>query len=212
VQLGLRLAEQSSIPHVVAAATDPYSERLGHPRLLLFDPSSYGLGSDVLLFDTYELLGRMIHEHYVLQHALRPDGSIDAQDDDDPLGTRREWTALDPLWKLSNRRAAGFVVPNLRRSGLRLTRLSAGADDDARWFPGDDSARVEEMAAREHERWRAFMESEGFTLGPKSNPERRRPDLRPWADVPEATRAYTRTQVLEYPRLLAQLGFEIRVR
>jgi hypothetical protein len=211
VQIGLRLIEQSSIPHVVAAATDPYTTRIRDERLVLFDPRSYGLGSDVLLFDTYELLGRMIHQHYVLAHSLRPDGTIEDRDEDDPLGTRREWGELDPLWQASNRQSAAYVVPNLIRSGLRISRLAAPRDGDTgAWVPSQDPDRVDEMAEREHHRWKRFMEANDFVRGPKSNDPRQRPDLADWSAVAEPTREYTRTQVREYPRLLAQLGFAIR--
>lgn len=213
IQIGLRLATQSDIPAVVVAATDLDTARIAHPRLTFFDPASYGLGGDVLLFDTYELLGRMIHEHYVLRHALQPDGELVSEDawDADALETRREWNDLDPLWKLSNRRSAAFVVPNLLQEGLRIGSLSAAPDDaPGRWVPRDDPGRVEAMAEREHDRWRAFMGGEGFEDGPRCNSPRRRPALVPWSALDAETREYTCSQVREYPRLLAQLGFEIR--
>ena len=73
---------------------------------------------------------------------------------------------------------------------------------------GDDE--TEAMAAREHERWREFMTARGWVYGPEKHEDlRTNPDLRPWDEVSEGAKDYTRAVIRDYPRLLAQLGYEV---
>lgn len=207
VQLGLRLIEETSVPHVVVAGDPRFEPRIGTSRLLMFDPVAYGLETDVLLFDTYELLARMVHEHYTLRGRVRSDGSLEPVSD--PFDAGHEWSALDPFWRASNRDAARFVVPNLQAAGLGIERLAPCADSAEPMTL--DASRIGEMAEREHERWRRFMVGHGWRYGRQRDAaERTNPNLVPWADADAAARTYTCTAVSEYPRLLAQLGSQIR--
>lgn len=210
VEMAIRLVEQTSVPHVAVAAEPRYRPMVKSDRLLLFDPTAYGLESDVLLFDTYELFARMIHAHY-LTTRLRPDGSLEPAVD--RLDPGHEWGALDAFWRASNRDAARFVVPNLQDEGFGIRRLGAhtagGAENQPLTRFG--TAQLEAMAEREHERWRRFMAAEKWRLGPtKDSSLRTRPDLLPWSDASKAARTYTCDSIGDYPRLLAQLGYEVR--
>ena len=50
-------------------------------------------------------------------------------------------------------------------------------------------------------------------VGPSADSAlRTRPDLLPWPDASDAARAYTCNAIADYPRLLAQLGYEVRSR
>jgi len=207
IETGIRLIEETAAAHVVVAANPRYRPRVDTDRLVLFDPVAYGLESDVLLFATYELLARMIHAHY-LTTRLRPDGTLEPELN--PLGPGHEWTALDTFWRASNRDAARFVVPNLLDADFRIHRLSGRNDVDPFTSPFDTST-LEGMAEREHERWRQFMTTEGWRPGQHNDTvARTRTDLVPWSDASAEARAYTCTAVSDYPRLLAQLGYEVR--
>jgi hypothetical protein len=204
LELGLRLNENFATERVAVAIPDIPGAELPTDELTVFDPVSYGLDSDILLFDTYDLLARMIHEHY-LESRLRPDGALVPVDD--PLLPGHEWTALDPFWRESNRDAARFIVPNLLESGFdirRRTAVSAALDTF-------DDVATEAMARREHERWFRFMTDRGWRLapGPRDLKLRTNPTLVPWSDADDDARTYTRESIGDYPRLLAQLGYQV---
>ena len=205
LELGLRLSETGSTQHVAISVTGSTGGGLLTDDVTVFDPVNFGLDSDILLLDTYDQLARMIHELY-LEARLSPDGAIEAAPDSFHPG--QEWNALDPFWRESNRDAARFVVPNLLDAGYDIRRrTSATAVLDT-----FDDARTEEMAQREHERWLRFMNRRRWTFapGPRSFERRTNPGLVPWAEADEASRQYSCASVRDYPRLLAQLGYQVR--
>jgi hypothetical protein len=204
LELGLRLSEIRCSERVAVAVSGSTGDDV-LVDVTVFDPVNFGLDSDILLLDTYDQLARMIHEHY-LESRLGPDGAIAPTPDAFHPG--REWTELDRFWKESNRDAARFVVPNLLESGYDIRRRrSAVAVLDAL-----DDPRVEDMAQREHERWLRFMTDRGWTCapGPRDFALRTNPGLVPWSDADESARAYSCDSVRDYPRLLAQLGYQVR--
>jgi hypothetical protein len=213
MQLAFRLHRETAIAAIAVAATGGGEERADDPRLLRFDPTSYGLESDVLLFDTYELLARMIHEQYTLARALNDDGSLDRTAD--RYATQREWSELEPRWQASNRDAARFVVSNLKQSGFEISRLTPPTSPTNPLLNPVDDVHVEKIAEREHDRWYRFMHANGYRQAPvRADSERggTRPNLLPWSEASDEDRDYTRVQVRNYPRLLAQLGFHIQPR
>ena len=204
LELGLRLSETRCSERVAIAVTGSTGDD-AFADVTVFDPVNFGLDSDILLLDTYDQLARMIHEHY-LESRLSPDGAIAPTPD--PFHPGQEWTALDPFWRESNRDAARFVVPNLLQSGYDIRRRSsATAVLDAL-----DDTRIEDMAQREHERWFRFMTDRGWTCepGPRDFARRTNPGLVPWPEADDGARAYSCDSVRDYPRLLAQLGYQIR--
>ena len=99
-------------------------------------------------------------------------------------------------------------MPNLLESGYDIRRRSsATAVLDAL-----DDGRIEDMAQREHERWFRFMTDRGWTCepGPRDFARRTNPGLVPWPDADEGARSYSCDSVRDYPRLLAQLGYQVR--
>jgi hypothetical protein len=199
LELGLRLRELDAATPIAVAIPDSWEQTpdVGG-ALLLFDPVATGVGSDILFLDTYASLARMGHERYLNRHGIVTD--------EDGKGAHREWDDLEPMWRESNRDSARFVVPNLLMSKFDLV-VPTESPIHVEEF-GDDE--TEAMAAREHDRWRAFMAARGWSYGPvRDDDERTNPDLRPWDEVSEGAREYTRVVVRDYPRLLAQLGYEV---
>jgi hypothetical protein len=200
LELGLRLRELESATPVAVAVPDSWEQApdVGG-GLVVFDPIAAGLDSDILFLDTYASLARMLHERYLTREGVDTTKS-DAQD------AEREWDDLDQVWRDSNRDAARFVVPNLMRSGLHVAVPTESATRVETFTDGETDA----MAAREHERWRRFMTDRGWVYGPAKNSDAKtNPDLRPWLEVSDGARDYTRVVVGDYPRLLAQLGYEV---
>ena len=171
--------------------------------MLTFDPIVDGLESDELLFDSYDLMARMAHTHYLEQHAPLPAGV-------EPENPTHEWRDLNEFWRASNRDATRFVIPNLAASGFAIVNLRGHAGGRLREF---DPAVVDALAGHEHERWRSFMTRCGWEYGPtRDDARRQRPDLVPWPAASADSRSYTCAFVRTYPRLLMQLGYEIQPR
>jgi hypothetical protein len=205
LELGLRLSESRCAERVAIAVTGSSAEDLPTEDVTVFDPVNFGLDSDILLLDTYDQLARMIHELY-LEKRLSPTGEIEPAPD--KLHPGREWTALNPFWRESNRDAARFVVPNLLESGYDIRRRTTAATV----LDAFDDASTEEMARREHERWLRFMNDRGWTFapGPRDFARRTNPGLVSWAEADDGARSYSCESVRDYPRLLAQLGYKVR--
>ncbi len=205
LDIGLVLTHETCIRTAAVVGPSSSNEWSHTDRLVVVDPVASGLESDVLFFDTYELLGRMLHEHYSLNHRVRDDGAL--RTGDDPRDAGREWHALESIWRASNRDAARALVPNLSQSGYELARLGARTSPAQPTLHDND---VDALAEREHERWRRFMTEHGWRPGPQRDLDlRTNPDLVPWADAGTDAKAYTRQTVMEYPRLLAQLGYQL---
>ncbi|HXY92715.1 MAG TPA: NAD-binding protein [Acidimicrobiia bacterium] len=209
LELAARLGDSEVAQRVAVAIPDSAAGSLRDGRfetfesLVVFDPVGFGLDTDILLLDTYELLARMIHERY-LEKRLGDTGELEP--DPDPDEVRHEWTELQPLWRNSNRAAARFVMQNLSESGFDIVRRAT----EETHFTGF-GAETEKMAEREHERWVRFMIAQGFRYapGPRNLANRTNPDLRPWTEIDQGSQDYTCEAVNDYPRLLAQLGYQV---
>jgi hypothetical protein len=194
-----RLVDETSAPCIVVTIDKRARALFGSDRVLTFDPIADGLESDELLFDSYELMARMAHTHYLeanppLRAGIEPDKPA------------HEWRDLNDFWRASNRDAARFVITNLAQSGFRIFSLRGDANGPSPLEP----TVVDALAAREHDRWRSFMARCGWTYGTtRDDTKRKRPDLVAWPDASPDSREYTCEFVRTYPRLLMQLGYEI---
>jgi len=201
--LGLRVVAETAAARVAVAATMRYPPVATNPRIVYFDSVTYGLESDAFMFDTYELLGRVIHQHYNLRPRVRSDRSLEPETD--PHGVGHEWPDLDAIWQESNRRAARDMVPLLRAAGFDLVRLSESRGPDHVVHMSKD--QIELMAKMEHDAWREFMEQHEYRKGPRDTAEKTRPGLVKWSRAPAWEKSYTRQQVADYPQLLPLLGY-----
>ena len=194
----------------VSVADQRLASRLGasHPGLLVYSRHSEvaGLGSEPLLaqvrafgstldagqgrpVDSWERIARLVHEDYVRAFP----------DPDDPA--RRPWHELASFYRESNVRQVLTVLG----SAVAVGR-SWGANPEAAAPPSPE--QLDEMARREHESWRAFLRRHGWRPGPvRDRAARRHPDLRPWAELSEESRAKTRKGVVDSLALLATLGY-----
>jgi hypothetical protein len=199
LELGLRLREIEASAPIAVAVPDSWQQApdVGGD-LLVFDPVAAGLDSDVLFLDTYASLARMGHERYLNRYGIVTS--------EDAKGANREWDDLEPVWRESNRDSARFVVPNLMMSAFDI-EVPTESPIHVEEFADDET---DAMAAREHDRWRAFMTARGWSYGAARDDDRRtNPDLRPWDEVSDGAKNYTRAVIRDYPRLLAQLGYEV---
>ena len=69
---------------------------------------------------------------------------------------------------------------------------------------------TERIAENVHEVWAASRMSEGGTLGPERNTEKKTtPCLVPYAELPEEEKAYDRNTAMQTLKLIVKLGYRI---
>jgi len=194
----------------VAVADQRRASRLGatYPDLLVYSRHTEvtGLGAEPLLaqvrafgstmdagqgrpIDSWERIARLVHEDYVRTFP----------DPDDPA--RRPWNDLAPFYRASNVRQV-------------LTVLGSAVSVGRTWGAGattgtpPSAEQIDEMARREHQSWLQFHLRNGWSLGPtRDRVAKKHPDLLPWDELPEKSRAKTRKGVEEILALLATLGY-----
>ena len=139
--------------------------------------------------DSWERIARLVHEDYVRAYP----------DPKDPA--RRPWHELSPFYRDSNVRQVLTVLG----SAVAVGR-SWGVSAEPAAPPSD--AQLDAMARREHESWLAFHQHTGWTWSPtRDRAARKHPDLMPWDQLPDESRAKTRKGVVESLALLETLGY-----
>jgi TrkA-N domain/RyR domain len=119
------------------------------------------------------------------------------------------WDELDESRKESSRAQARHIAVKLRMVGYGVAPLR---DLDAESFKFSDD-EVEILAEAEHDRWNRERITDGWTLAPEKNVDRKEtpylvswPDLlRDYPDIAEWDRVFVR----EIPKLLASVGLQV---
>ena len=224
----VRAETSRGLDEVVAAAVDEYvapavvfsggvtvpdqrlASRLGasHPRLLVYSRHTEvtGLGDEPLLaqvrafgstldagqgrpVDNWERIARLVHEDYIRAYP----------DPDDPA--RCPWSELSPFYRESNVRQVLTVLG----SAVAVGR-SWGASAETASPPSDE--QLDEMARREHESWLEHHQRNGWSYGAtRDRAAKKHPDLLPWDQLSDESRAKNRKGVLESLALLETLGY-----
>jgi hypothetical protein len=186
------------------------ASRLGvlHPQLLVYSRHTEvtGLGDEPLLaqvrafgstldagqgrpVDSWERIARLVHEDYIRAYP----------DPDDPA--RRPWPELTPFYRESNVRQVLTVLG----SAVAVGR-SWGASAETASPPSDE--QLDEMARRDHESWLEHHQHNGWTWGAvRDRVAKKHPDLLPWDQLSDESRAKTRKGVVESLALLETLGY-----
>jgi len=139
-----------------------------------------------------EQLARSIHEDYV---ARGGSGSY-----------QRAWDDLSDSERESSRAAADAIVSRLAAIGVELEPLRQWGGVE-QVFSDEE---IDQMAADEHERWRAERQAAGWSWGATRDDRRKlNPLLVPWEELPEDARRQNRQSTAALPQMLARAGFEI---
>lgn len=78
-------------------------------------------------------------------------------------------------------------------------------------LPEELTALTEAIAENVHEVWAASRIAEGWTYGPqRDDAAKQTPCLVPYADLPEAEKAYDRNTAMQTLKLIVSLGYDIR--
>ena len=120
-------------------------------------------------------------------------------DPDDPA--RRPWAELTSFYRESNVRQVLTVLG----SAVAVGR-SWGASAETASPPSDE--QLDEMARREHESWLEFHQRNDWTWGAtRDRAAKKHPDLLPWDQLSDDSRAKNRKLLVESLALLETLGY-----
>jgi uncharacterized membrane protein len=148
-----------------------------------------------------EHLARAIHHEYGAIHESGPAaGRGQPRGGTVSLGV---WDELPEEFKESNRAQARQVGEKLAVIGC----LMVPAFDPTLGFAFNDD-ELQLLAQLEHERWLAERTAQGYALGPARD-GRARPDLVPWEQLSDDTRAKNIQAVRRIPDMLARVGFQV---
>ena len=151
----------------------------------------------------HELVARATHEVYV--EGQLAEGVA--------MGSTQSMRPFDDLHentKESNRRYADGVSAKLAALGWTLVPAPlTELDGSARFSISPDELEV--LAEKEHERWQAALEDDGWTRGVVIDPERKiHKNLKPWGELTEGDKDKDRLVVESLPEILARAGFAIK--
>ncbi len=148
----------------------------------------------------WEKSGAAVHEAYLRSQAGKAQKS-----------NLLPWPLLRDDFKHSNRHQAACAVEILRQSGFAVEPTDLPAEKIP--LPVFSHDEVEQMAEREHGRWNVERLSAGWRYAEKKDEERRlSPYLVPWKSVllPDGIKEYDRNAVRDWPKILAQAGWQVR--
>jgi voltage-gated potassium channel Kch len=188
---------------VEGSHTEQLLQTVGGVNIRLISANERAMGKEFLRMSGVELMARLRHEEYLTQERSR---GLTA--DENPSVV--DWEDLPESLKESNRRFAesvGEVISGLGGSLVPLRRL-----DDEGAFPGE-SEMLERLARKEHDRWMAALQADGWTYAPppKDPDKRTHPLLIGWQDLPENEKEKDRDSIRAIPRMLARVGYAVEL-
>jgi hypothetical protein len=146
---------------------------------------------EILREDYFDSLAKGFHQYFIARREGMP-----------------PWDELSEDLRNSNRAAADHVDVKLRAIGCaRVKKEKIPPDTPIFEFTREELELLSEM---EHRRWSADRFLAGWTLGPRDDIRKTRPNLVPWEQLDEDGREKNRQQVRALPAVLALKGFAIR--
>lgn len=163
------------------------------PGLTLFPFLDRACSPAIIEGGVREQLARAMHE----DHIARTGGGD---------GYHRSWDVLTDDDRESSRRSADGIVDSVTALGYELLPLR-------HWGRVTMPFTVEELdqlAEREHERWKAEREADGWSYGEtRDNDLKKNPLLLPWDQLSVDARAQNIDGIQAMPGVLARAGFEV---
>lgn len=147
-----------------------------------------------------EELARAIHEEYCAAERAR--GAAVAEN-----RALVPWEELSEDQRDANRAQAADIPHKLRALGWEVT-AGAGTPASSLAMSGD---QIEALSQREHDRWMAERERQGWTYAPvRDNVRRHHPSLVPWRELSSADQQRDRDVVTGLARLIERAGLRLR--
>ena len=182
-----RVSEHSGLAKLVAAS----SQELAGKGIRPFGAIEEVCGWEILREDYFDSLAKGFHQYYIARYEGMP-----------------PWEELSEDLRNSNRAAADHVDVKLRAIGCaRVKKEEIPPDTPIFDFTREEIELLSEM---EHRRWSADRFLSGWTLGPRDDIRKTRPNLVLWEQLDEDGREKNRQQVRALPAVLALKGFAIR--
>ena len=195
---GRRAVAVSLTSSISEATLDALSRRAA--KVIPVATGSETLSYDIIDRSAIEVMARARHEDYLARERIRGQASNPSL---------VPWNDLPASLKLSNRRFAEVISDIVDKAGGRLVPL-VGPVPDGAWVDGD---RLEEMAIAEHRRWVDSLIADGwaYSSGPKDPLRRTHPLLVSWDALEPAEQEKDRDAIRAIPRMLARVGYALRV-
>jgi len=150
------------------------------------------------LEDYIDVLAKAMHEAYIEQ-CQRNGSSVRENESLQP------WDRLSKNLQNSNREQAHHLPFKLKKIGYQLKPLHDWQADRLRFTDGE----VETMAQLEHSRWLEERHQADYKEGPKSEPHKSNPNIKPWHELDERTKDFDRNTVRLIPKFLAQINLQV---
>jgi hypothetical protein len=181
----------------------PIVASLGAPPNLHLLSAASRTDLSVLESTGRELMAEARHEDYVAQQRRRGETAAT-----NPSLVR--WQELPESLRRSNRAFASAVAEYLDQLGASLVPLGSSTAYATDLVAGEE---LETLARQEHDRWAAALVADGWTFAPgrKDPSARTHPLLVPWEDLAEEERQKDRDAILAIPRMLARVGYAVRI-
>jgi hypothetical protein len=142
-----------------------------------------------------EVAAQKIHQAYLNEkHYQNPDPAM------------QPWEKLGEGFRHSNRMQAAAVAGFLERAGFRIDPAQAPVE------PLELTAEeIELLAEMEHGRWVVERLQQGWRYDEVRDTQKElHPDLVGWSKLPDSVKAWDRSAVRNWPRLLADAGLSVR--
>lgn len=208
--LGEAIGIARSNPQVMVAVAvqsdtaDTLLELLGtlSNRLKIVPATSASLAAGFLKDSAIDLMARAKHDDYIAQEGAK---GITASENPSLMA----WDELPVSLQESNRRFAASVAETLEVVGATLEPLRDEIVPDL----AIDTAQLEQLAIREHDRWANDLRKDGwvFASGSKDPIRKTHPLLVAWDELSEEEREKDRDAIRAIPRMLAHAGYTIVV-
>jgi hypothetical protein len=164
------------------------------PGLTLFPFLDRACSPAIIEGGVREQLARAIHEDHTARTGIGEEGY------------HRAWQALTDDERESSRRSADGIVDSVAELGYELMPLRSWGTS-AMPFTDDE---LELLAEREHERWKAERENDGWSYGEvRDNQLKRNPLLVPWRQLSAEAQAENLAAIRAMPEMLARAGFAV---
>jgi hypothetical protein len=196
VPIIVRMNEERGLASLLASGTSNGEFEYMRPFVLLDRTCT----PELLMGGTNEVLGRAIHEDYVLQQRRSAKTAADNP-------SMVPWEQLTEDLRESNRRQADHI-------GVKLNAIGCAVRPAREWIDELfqlNNEEIEQLARMEHDRWVEERRAAGwrYAEGPKNNERQTSPYLVDWDALSEEIKELDRNTVRGLPFFLAKAGFEI---
>lgn len=210
--LATTLSGTRLLVEVPRVAGEEALQRSGFPieDVELIDAEVRVLGDGVVETSARELLARAKHQDYLAQERTQRKRQLAAGLVPEPNPSAVPWPEAPRWLRESNRAFADAVGARLADLGAELVPLEGPPPPISELISEE---RVLELAVLEHERWMADKLAHGWTYAPgaKDDEARTHPSLVPFAQLPDDEKRKDVDAVRVIPKLLARMGYAIRV-